>query len=107
MQPARTGGVQVITFKFKPLLSRDSPAPLPRCAVRSTFYLLQVPNITSWTTKEAAYKALPSPVRWKDLDLSYAPNGRPLLALRDPSPSLLVSISHDAGVVVAAVVACD
>ncbi|KAL1411708.1 hypothetical protein Q8F55_002674 [Vanrija albida] len=67
-----------------------------------------------WAAKEAAYKALPFAVGWKQLELGYAPSGRPLLALAaDPAAagkqlppvSLLATISHDAGVLVAAVVA--
>ncbi|TXT07252.1 hypothetical protein VHUM_03422 [Vanrija humicola] len=70
-----------------------------------------------WAAKEAAYKALPFAVGWKDVELGYAPSGRPLLALvggagvdeaRSGAPraiSLLATISHDAGVLVAAVVA--
>lgn len=65
-----------------------------------------------WAAKEAAYKAIPSKVAWKDLDLRYASSGRPILNLNKPTPhkhleniSLLATISHDAGVIVAAVVA--
>ena len=62
--------------------------------------------------KEAAYKAVAGHYtpRWKDLDLSYTAQGKPLLHwVEEPESGAFdgfhVTISHDAGVVVAAVIA--
>lgn len=73
--------------------------------------------ILSWAAKEAAYKALSPPfqISWHDLALRSAPSGRPRLGLsaagaqgalgRSLPPGLRwhVSLSHDAGLVIAMV----
>jgi phosphopantetheinyl transferase (holo-ACP synthase) len=87
----------------------------------------------SWAAKEAAYKALPhwpAGWGWKNVDLSYTPRGRPVLALLPPQGrdaeavarrrerkgeeggdidpervGLMLSLSHDGDMIVAAVVA--
>lgn len=63
-----------------------------------------------WAAKEAAYKALPpaSVNSWRDLDLSHDKKGRPTLTVvpeKADGVTLMPTISHDAGVVVACVVA--
>ncbi|BEI84076.1 hypothetical protein CcaverHIS002_0406800 [Cutaneotrichosporon cavernicola] len=84
-----------------------------------------------WAAKEAAYKALPWPTGWgwKNLDLSYSVRGKPTLSLLPPQGrdaeaiarrrarkgdpqdgldpariELMLSLSHDGDMIVAAVV---
>ncbi|KLT43299.1 4'-phosphopantetheinyl transferase [Cutaneotrichosporon oleaginosum] len=73
-----------------------------------------------WAAKEAAYKALPrwpTGWGWKNLDLQYTARGSPMLELVPPQGrdaeadldparvGLMLSLSHDADMIVAAVVA--
>lgn len=64
-----------------------------------------------WAAKEATAKALGTHLRWHDVRVRHEPNGRPVLTLRegavDGSPHLHLSITHDAGLAIAVVVAED
>lgn len=65
---------------------------------------------TRWAAKEAAYKALPPGAvnSWRDLEFAHDARGRPSLSVvpeKRHGVSLIPTVSHDAGVVVACVVA--
>lgn len=78
-------------------------APIPTREAKLTY---------RWVAKEAAYKALPfSGVTWKTLDLHHTAKGQPVLRHTSHASDtcdavrLMLSISHDADVVVGVVVA--
>ena len=74
-------------------------------------------SVESWVAKEALYKALyPLKLRWKDISVlpgCGSQHPKPLLQLSDTAlaglggPNFHLSISHDAGLVVAMVVVED